>query len=195
MAEGDTRSAASNEEMLDQIEVTQEVIQGLLEMLGEAWAQIEQLNGQVVELEQRLKAARTRAALEDVKQRPEASTGTGVVIIDDSKLLQVRMKATIEALGYRVVGTAGDGLAGADMVISRNPRLVILDYSMPIMDGLTSLRAFRQQRPNTKVIVVSAGLTEGASMGFLSEGVEEILVKPVQLDLLIQAVHRVMRTP
>ena len=72
------------------------------------------------------------------------------------------MKATIEALGYCVVGTAGDGLTGAEMVISRNPKLVILDYGMPIMDGLASLRAFRQQRPDTRVIVVSAGLTETA---------------------------------
>ena len=90
MVAGEPRSTASSEEMLDQIEVTQEVIQGLLEILGEAWAQIEQLHGQIAELEQRLKASRTRAALEDVKQRPAAPAGSGVIIIDDSKLLQVR---------------------------------------------------------------------------------------------------------
>jgi len=65
----------------------------------------------------------------------------GVLIVDDSKILRLRLKSMIELLGHKIVGMAANGREALALVKMHHPKLVVLDHSMPVMDGLTFLKS------------------------------------------------------
>ena len=185
------------------LQTSQELIQGLLETLSEAWSEIERLKqdnaglrGQIAAAQSE-QVARTPApivaqVISAQAQRTAKPRGEGVLIIDDSKLLQMRLRGAVESLGYLVVGIADDGESGLKQLAALNPRLVILDYLMPGMNGLECLREIRQIQPDVKVIVCSAQLTTQISRELIYAGVNEILIKPIQHNHFNRAVQKWM---
>lgn len=184
----------------DRIQVTQDIIQELLVSLGDAWAEIEALKQQLglacsVEPSSRPAAAAPPPA--QPAAVPAASPGEpqmrrGVLIIDDSKVLQMRLRSFIEPLGYPVLAVADGGVYGADMAVSLRPSLVIVDHQMPDMNGLDCVRAIREHNKDSRIIVCSAYITAELSRDYALLGVSEILAKPIQLDLFVKAIHRGM---
>jgi CheY-like chemotaxis protein len=211
-AEEQAHAELNPEEMHDTVEATKEIIEEILGMLGDSWEQIEQLNKRIAELEGQLapaagppatpapgeapaaRAAKQAAAPAGAQQSPPVNL-EGVLIVDDSKLLQIRLKSIITQLGYGIVGIADNGRTGAKLALSRNPRLVILDYNMPEMNGLECLKAIRSQRSDIKVIVCSATITEEMSRELTKYGVNALLTKPIQLNRFIETVKTLMITP
>jgi two-component system, chemotaxis family, chemotaxis protein CheY len=177
--------------LAEDLEITQEVIQGLLEMLGAAWVEAEELRAEIKHQKQRQPAG-SADAIAVAKPEVRAPAGQGVLIIDDSKLLQLRLTNAVESLGYRVIGTAADGRAGAEMAVSLNPRLIILDHEMPVMNGLNCLRTIRKQGFGAKAIVCSAMITEQLAGEYSKLGVVDILTKPVQINILARAMKQAM---
>lgn len=188
-------------DLKNQIDMSQEVIQGLLEMLGEAWSEIEILKKQselphqeptaLAPAPAAAPAAITPTARELEGNRPQ-ELGDGILIIDDSKVLQMRLKSMVESLGFKVIATADDGQMGSRLAVSRNPRLVILDYNMPGMNGLECTRQIKAKLPQVRIIICSAELTWQIGHEFKKLGVDDIVVKPIQLDNFIRAVKRCM---
>ncbi len=179
------------EALLDQLDVSQDVIQGLLELLGEAWAENERLRMLHDNVEQ-ASALHVPVSYLDQPQAGQNDGRYGILIVDDSRVLQTRLKATVESLGYKVIGIADNGIIGAEIALTRNPRLVILDYEMPEANGLEFLKAIRPHLADLKVIVCSAGLTETTSREFARLGVHDIILKPVQLNLLVKLIKQGM---
>ncbi len=187
----------------DRIQITQDIIQELLGSLGDAWAEIEQLKQK---LETASRAAPRPAASPAPAPAPtsggpvfdkpaplgEQPLRRGVLIIDDSKVLQMRLRSFIEPLGYPVLAVADGGVYGADMAISLRPTLVIVDHQMPDMNGLDCVKAIREQNKESRIIVCSAYITAELSRDYAVLGVSEILAKPIQLDLFVKAIHRGM---
>jgi DNA-binding NarL/FixJ family response regulator len=79
-----------------------------------------------------------------------------VVICDDVAELRALMRAQLEADGdIAVVGEAGDGLEAVRLIEDERPDLVLLDLSMPGMDGLEVLVRLREAAPEARVVVFS----------------------------------------
>jgi len=121
--------APNNEQSADldvRIETTQFIIDEILRMLGDTWAENEELHQQLEQA--RLNEAPTpvdriprKAGL--VKEpRRQGLPPHGILIIDDSKILQMRLRSIVEPLGYPVVGTADNGQQGIEKAISLNPQ-------------------------------------------------------------------------
>src|SRR6478609_6384715 len=91
----------------------------------------------------------------------EAQTNpTRVVVIDDSEDIRAVLQlALARDPGFEVVAEAADGRAGAEAVTAHQPDLVLLDISMPEMDGLQVLPLIRQASP-ASVVVMLTGLSE-----------------------------------
>jgi signal transduction histidine kinase/ActR/RegA family two-component response regulator len=102
-----------------------------------------------------------------------------VVIIDDTADLRDLLRLALGRGGMCVVGEAGDGLAGIEAVRAGNPDVVLLDLSMPVMDGLEALPEIRALAPAARIIVLSGfGATqmteraiEAGADGYLQKGV------------------------
>jgi CheY-like chemotaxis protein len=170
------------------VQVSQDDAQGLLAALSEAYEEIKRLKSDNAALRESLASAGQAVPAAASAESP----GDGVLIVDDSKLLQIRMRHSVEALGYDVVGLADSAEAALQVLVKTNPRVVILDYLLPGMSGLECLQLIRRQRPNVRVIVCSSELTAKTSKAFLAAGANDILVKPVQQHSLEQSLRRWM---
>ena len=102
-----------------------------------------------------------------------------VVLVDDMVELRAMIRLTLERSGhFVVVGDAGDGRAGIEVTAEVQPDLVLLDVSMPIMDGLEALPHLRQVAPKAQVVMLSgfsearlgADAEAGGAAGYLEKG-------------------------
>ncbi|MCB1217009.1 response regulator transcription factor [bacterium] len=116
------------------------------------------------------------------------------VVIDDSKVFRFRFARTLEYHGIRIVGLADNGVLGAEQVNSLQPSLVILDYEMPVCNGLECARMIRTVNRDTKIIVISASVTPDTALPLMEAGVNSILVKPVSDTKLAEALTRLNLT-
>jgi DNA-binding NarL/FixJ family response regulator len=113
-----------------------------------------------------------------------------VVLVDDMVELRTMIRVTLERSGhFHVVGEAGDGLAAIDVVAEHQPDLVLLDISMPVMDGLEALPRICSAAPETAVVMLS-GFSESrlgadASAGGATAYIEKGLAPRALVDRLL----------
>ena len=78
------------------------------------------------------------------------------VVIDDTRDIRELLSMVLTRSGMEVVGEAGDGQAGVDVVRAQRPDVVLLDLAMPVMDGVEALPIIRELVPDARIIVLSA---------------------------------------
>ena len=79
-----------------------------------------------------------------------------VVLVDDTPDIRLLLRAALEGGGgFEVVGAAGDGAAGVEVVAATRPDLVLVDLAMPVLDGLEALPALRRACPSAHLVVFS----------------------------------------
>lgn len=83
-----------------------------------------------------------------------------VMVVDDTTHV-VRMLSSMLTLdGFEVVGEAAGGAAAIESVESADPDVVVMDYRMPLMDGLTAARQIRERRPGQIIVLYTAFIDE-----------------------------------
>lgn len=114
-----------------------------------------------------------------------------VLMADDEKDILEVMSKKIRAEGYDVI-TASDGLQAWDMIVSESPDVILLDLTMPKMDGFSVLKKLRKTPPSDKwqpVIIVS-GLNELEDMNKgLSLEADHYITKPCRIDDILKAIR------
>jgi len=104
------------------------------------------------------------------------------VIIDDTADLRDLLRLALNRGGFDVVGEAGDGKAGIELVRTEHPDVVLLDLSMPVMDGLEALPTIRRTVPGAKIIVLSGFGATQMSERALANGADGYVQKGASLD-------------
>ncbi len=113
-----------------------------------------------------------------------------ILIVDDEPEMLNLLENTLSSVGYSVV-RAENGLEAVE-AISGDVELVILDMIMPVMDGLTALRAIRQKVPGMKILI-SSGFTSSEKISMLERmGVEGFVQKPFELRKLASTIRDVL---
>jgi DNA-binding NarL/FixJ family response regulator len=108
-----------------------------------------------------------------------------VVIVDDSAELRVVVRSRLEASGlFDVVGEGGDGGEAMLLAHKLNPTLMLLDTSMPIMDGLEALPLVLAVSPETKVVVFTGFEELGLADRARELGAVDLIEKSVPIDKL-----------
>jgi DNA-binding NarL/FixJ family response regulator len=100
-----------------------------------------------------------------------------VLIADDHPLTREALRSLLEQNGFAVAGEAGDGAAAIELTRSAQPQLVLLDLSMPGVDGLTALPQLRMAAPGCEVVVLTASGTEESLMAAIRGGAAGYLLK------------------
>lgn len=101
-----------------------------------------------------------------------------ILLVDDHQILREGIRRGFEAAGHEIVGEASNGVEGVEKAVELRPQVVLMDLSMPVMDGVTATREIRQKLPDTQVVVLTMhddvsrtrqALDAGAN-GYLSKG-------------------------
>ena len=94
--------------------------------------------------------------------------------------------------GYNVVGEAENGKVAVDKYTELKPDLVLMDITMPEMDGIESLKAIRAKDPNACVIMCSAMGQQAMVIEAIQSGAKDFIVKPFQAERVLEAVKKVI---
>jgi DNA-binding NarL/FixJ family response regulator len=100
-----------------------------------------------------------------------------VLVVDDHPLTREALTSLLGQHGFDVVGQASDGTEAVELAQRLQPRLVLLDLTMPGMDGLTALPAIRATTPDTEVVVLTASGTEENLLAAIRAGAAGYLLK------------------
>jgi two-component system nitrate/nitrite response regulator NarL len=76
-------------------------------------------------------------------------------LVDDNAAVRAMVRQVLEGLGAEVIGEASDGQAALDAVSECRPDVVVMDISMPRMNGIEALKQLKQDQPGIRVILLS----------------------------------------
>lgn len=114
-----------------------------------------------------------------------------VLVVDDYEEIRAVTRQALESFGYRVL-EAASGVEAVQVAQADAPDLVLLDLSMPAMDGFATIHQFRKllRLRDVPVIAVSAHTAREVRDDAIAAGCREFLTKPVNLQRLKATVER-----
>ena len=116
-----------------------------------------------------------------------------VLIVDDHPLTRDALVALLTQQGFDVVGVVADGATAIAEAEQRQPDLVLLDLTMPGMDGLAALPAIRERAPASEVVVLTASDAEENLLAAIRAGASGYLLKtepPERIAMFLRGVVR-----
>ncbi len=115
-----------------------------------------------------------------------------ILIVDDAAFMRMMVKDTLSKNGYTDLYEAADGLQAVEVYNEVKPDLVIMDITMPNMDGLDALRAIMGQNPGAKVVMCSAMGQEAMVIDAIKSGAKDFIVKPFKPERIIKTVEQLL---
>jgi DNA-binding NarL/FixJ family response regulator len=116
-----------------------------------------------------------------------------VIIADDHSMFRQGVRALLETEGFKVVGEATNGQEAIRLGSTQEPQVAILDYSMPVLNGIDAATAMQKQSPNTQLILLTMYEEEAYALAALRCGVRGIVLKNQAATDLINAIRDVVR--
>jgi two-component system, NarL family, response regulator NreC len=128
-----------------------------------------------------------------VQNSPDGSARVRVVIADDHQILRDGIRLLLETSGaYEVVGEAADGREAVRIVEELRPEVVIMDFSMPELNGLDATRLVLEKHPEALVVCLSMHRGEREVVDIFSAGARGYVLKTGAFDELLQALQAVL---
>jgi two-component system cell cycle response regulator DivK len=113
------------------------------------------------------------------------------LVVEDFEDSRFMMRRLLEMAGYDVV-EASDGQQAVELAVQERPALILMDLSLPKLDGLAATRLIRQHRDVSKIpiIAVSAHDSPESRSEALAAGCDEYVTKPIDFDQLYTLLKR-----
>ena len=111
-----------------------------------------------------------------------------IMLVDDAAFMRMMEKDALVKNGYTDIYEVSDGAEAVEKYDELKPDLVIMDITMPNMDGLEALKAIRAKDASALVVMCSAMGQEAMVIDALKSGAKDFIVKPFKPDRLIKTV-------
>ena len=115
-----------------------------------------------------------------------------ILICDDAAFMRMMIKDILTKNGYTVAGEAENGAKAVEKYTELKPDLVLMDITMPEMDGIQALKKIRELDPEASVIMCSAMGQQAMVIESIQSGAKDFIVKPFQADRVLEAVRKVV---
>lgn len=115
-----------------------------------------------------------------------------ILICDDAAFMRMMIKDILTKNGYNIAGEAENGAKAVEKYNELKPDLVLMDITMPEMDGIEALKKIKAGDPNAMVIMCSAMGQQAMVIESIHSGAKDFIVKPFQADRVIEAVKKVI---
>lgn len=106
------------------------------------------------------------------------------LVVDDSVFARKSIAKMVENFGGQVVGEAGDGCTAITEYARTRPDMVLMDITMPHMEGIEAVERIVQQDPEARVVMVSSVGYQENILAALQKGARHFVQKPVKADVL-----------
>ena len=121
--------------------------------------------------------------------------GKKIMLVDDAAFMRMTIKNCLTKAGYTELIEAGDGQQAVDTYGKEHPDLVIMDITMPNMDGIQALQAIKGSDPGAKIVMCSAMGQEAMVVEAVQAGIKDFIVKPFKEDRLMKTVNSILGNP
>ncbi len=114
-----------------------------------------------------------------------------VLLVDDAAFMRMRTARLLTEQGHEVV-EASNGREAVDVYIDQRPDAVLMDITMPEMDGIEALKAIRLLDPDARVAMLTAMGQQSIVIEAIRAGARDFVVKPFEKDRVLAAVHKLL---
>jgi two-component system chemotaxis response regulator CheY len=120
--------------------------------------------------------------------------GATILIADDLSFMRMIQREILTERGYTVVGEAIDGIDAVNKYQSLSPDLILLDITMPNMNGLEAMRKIFAINPKARVIMCSALGQQSLIVEAIRAGVKDFIVKPFKPERILSAIAKALQS-
>ena len=112
--------------------------------------------------------------------------GTRLLIVDDHPLTRDALASLLGQHGFTVIGEASDGTEAVELSRSLQPDLILLDLSMPGLDGISALPRLHEVAPRSEIVVLTASETQENLLGSIRAGAAGYLLKTEPPERIVE---------
>lgn len=116
-----------------------------------------------------------------------------ILLVDDAAFMRMRCAKLLKEHGYEVE-EAENGHEAVHKYQNVHPDLVLMDITMPVMDGIAATRELRSLDPDAKVVMVTALGQQSMVIEAIKAGAKDFVVKPFQPDKILDTVRKMVGT-
>jgi len=114
------------------------------------------------------------------------------LIVDDSVFARRSLAKMVESFGGQVVGEAGDGWTAITEYTRTKPDIVLMDITMPRMEGIEAVDRIVREHPDARVVMVSSVGYQDNILAALQKGARHFVQKPVKPEALYEIIRYVL---
>lgn len=119
--------------------------------------------------------------------------GKSVMIVDDAAFMRMMISDILTKGGYTIAGEAENGKKAIEKYKELNPDVVMMDITMPDIDGITAVKEIKKIDANAKIIMCSAMGQQAMVVEAIQAGAKDFIVKPFKADKILSAVSTICR--
>ena len=115
-----------------------------------------------------------------------------IMICDDAAFMRMMIKDILTKNGYEIAAEAENGAIAVEKYPDAKPDLVLMDITMPDMDGIQALQKIKEIDPAANIIMCSAMGQQAMVIEAIQSGAKDFIVKPFQAERVLEAVKKVV---
>jgi len=115
-----------------------------------------------------------------------------ILICDDAAFMRMMIKDILTKNGYNIAGEAENGKMAVEKYAETKPDLVMMDITMPEMDGIQALKKIKEEDPSATIIMCSAMGQQAMVIESIQAGAKDFIVKPFKPDRVLKTVTTIV---
>ncbi len=116
-----------------------------------------------------------------------------ILLADDIAFIKMVQREVLEEAGYQIIAEAVDGIEVVQKYEQLHPDVVIMDITMPRMDGLKAMKAILTKDPKARIIVCSALGQQQLIIEAIKTGAKDFIVKPFNPERFLKAIEKALK--
>lgn len=117
---------------------------------------------------------------------------TKILIVDDAAFMRKLLKNIVLEQGYEVIGEASNGLEALELIESLTPEALLIDITMPMLDGISTIEKIRKENKELKIIVCSAMANQEMVIKAIKVGADDFIQKPFKNERVVEVLTNVI---
>lgn len=113
-----------------------------------------------------------------------------ILLCDDAAFMRISLTKILKSAGHEIVGEAADGLEVIEKYKQLHPDIVLMDITMPKLDGIEATKQIREYDPNAGIIMVSAMGQQDKVFSAIKAGATDFIVKPFQSEHIVACIKK-----
>ncbi len=115
-----------------------------------------------------------------------------VLIVDDAEFMRVMLREILEDMDLKVIGEASDGIEAIEEFNRSAPDLVMMDITMPTMDGIEALTSILDKNPQALIVMITALGQKDQVLAAIKAGARDFIIKPFDQERVQETLARLM---